>query len=181
VDRVEADPGAVSLIETARDRLTKGLPGYRASDVDAFLDGVLAALRRGEPPSPAVVRAVAFPVTKWRTGYSQRDVDRLIGELAQLVGRPGADADAEASAAISELVDRIRSSVFRTTFRGGYDEEEVDKYLDQMMRALSRGERGTVWQLAGEARFTKTKLRPGYVVADVDGLLASVANALSDL
>ena len=40
-------------------------------DVDSFLNGVLAALRSGEPPSAADVRAVAFPLTKWRTGYAR--------------------------------------------------------------------------------------------------------------
>jgi DivIVA domain-containing protein len=176
---VDADPGAVYLLETAKERLAKDLPGYRISDVDSFLDRVLAALRRGEPPSPTVVRAVRFPVTKWRPGYAQREVDRLIGELAQLVERPGSAA--EVSLGVRELVDRIKSSRFGTTHRGGYDEEEVDEFLDRIMDSLMRGERGTLPQLAGEARFTTARLRPGYVMADVDSLLASVDHALADL
>jgi len=43
------------------------------------------------------------------------------------------------------------------------------------------GERGTLQLLAGEARFTTVRLRPGYVMADVDSLLASVEQALADL
>jgi hypothetical protein len=35
--------------------------------------------------------------------------------------------------------------------------------------------------LAGEPRFTTVKIRPGYVMADVDSLLASVQRALADL
>lgn len=42
------------------------------------------------------------------------------------------------------------------------------------MRNLIRGERGTLQRLAGEARFTTVKLRPGYVMADVDSLLTAV-------
>jgi DivIVA domain-containing protein len=176
---VDADPGAVYLLETAKDRLARDLPGYRISDVDSFLDGVLAALRGGEPPSPADVRAVTFPLTKWRTGYAPRDVDRLIGELAQLVQRPGSNADVPLG--VRKLVDLIRSSRFGTTHRGGYDEEEVDEFLDRIMDNLIRGERGTLRQLAGEALFTTVRLRPGYLAADVDSLLASVDHALADL
>jgi DivIVA domain-containing protein len=176
---VDADPGTVYLLETAKGRLARDFPGYRISDVDSFLDGVLAAVRGGEPPSPAHVRAVTFPLTQWRTGYAPRDVDRLIGELAQLVRRPGSEADVPL--AVRKLVDRIRSSRFGTTRRGGYEEEEVDEFLDRIMDNLIRGERGTLQRLAGEARFTTVRLRPGYVIADVDSLLASVEHALADL
>jgi DivIVA domain-containing protein len=170
----------VNLLETAKGRLAKDLPGYRIADVDAFLDGVLTAVRRGEPPSPAVVRAVTFPLTSWRMGYARRDVDRLIGELAQLVRGPEPDADFPPG--VRELVDRIKSSQFGTTRRGGgYDEEEVDKFLDKITGNLLRGERGTLRQLAGEPQFTTVRLRPGYVAADVDSLLAWVERALADL
>ena len=83
--------------------------------------------------------------------------------------------------AVRELVDRIRNSRFGTTRRGGYEEEEVDEFLDRIMRSLIRGERGTMRQLAGEAQFTTVRLRPAYVMADVDDLLGSVERALSDL
>jgi DivIVA domain-containing protein len=176
---VDADPSTIYLLETAKTRLARDLPGYRIEDVDSFIDGVLTALRRGEPPSPADVRAAGFPLTKWRTGYAQRDVDRLIGELAQLVRGPAQDA--EVPLAARELVDRIRSSRFGTTYRGGYAEREVDEYLDRITDKLTAGERGSMRQLAGEARFTTVKLRPGYVMADVDNLLAWVEHALAGL
>jgi DivIVA domain-containing protein len=176
---VDADPGTVYLLETAKDWLARGIPGYRISDVDSFLAGVLAELRGGVPPSPADVRAVTFPLTKLRTGYVPRDVDRLIGELAQLVRKPGSDADVPLG--VRNLVDRIKSSRLSATRRGGYEAEEVDKFLDRIMYSLVRGERGSLRQLAGEARFPTAKLRPGYVRADVDSLLASVEHAIADL
>jgi len=176
---VDADRGTAYLLETAKDWLARELPGYRISDVDSFLDGLLAELRGGAPPSPADVRAVTFPRTTWRTGYAPRDVDRLVGELAHLVQGPGSDLDVPL--AVRELVDRIRHSRFGTTRRGGYDEEEVDGFLDRIMRNLILGERGTMQQLAGEARFTTVRLRPGYVMADVADLLGSVEHALADL
>ena len=88
---MDSDPDAVYFLETAKERLAKGTPGYRISDVDSFLDAVLAAVRDGEPPSRADLRTVTFPLTQRRTGYVPRDVDRLIGELAQLVRRPGTE------------------------------------------------------------------------------------------
>ncbi len=176
---MDADPRTVYLLETAKDWLAKDIPGYRISDVDFFLTGVLVAVRGGEPPSPADVRAVTFPLTNVRTGYVPRDVDRLIGELAQLVRRPGSDADVPPG--VRKLVDRIKNSRFSTTRRGGYEAEEVDKFLQRIMHSLVEGERGSLLQLAGEARFPSGKLRPEYVRAEVDSLLASVEQALADL
>lgn len=112
---MDADRGTAYLLETAKDWLARELPGYRISDVDSFLDGLLAELRGGAPPSPADVRAVTFPRTTWRTGYAPRDVDRLVGELAHLVQGPGSDLDVPL--AVRELVDRIRHSRFGTTRR----------------------------------------------------------------
>jgi DivIVA domain-containing protein len=125
------------------------------------------------------VRAVTFPLTKWRTGYAPQDVDRLIGELAQVLQGPGSDAGGTLAA--RKLVDRIRNCRFGTTHRGGYAEEEVDEFLDRIMDSLLQGRRGTLQELAGEARFTTVKPRPGYVMADVDSLLASVERSLADL
>lgn len=169
------------MLETAKDWLPRDtqIPGYRISDVDSFLAGVLAALRSGEPPSPADVRAVTFPLLKLSTGYVPRDVDRLIGELAQLVRRPGSDADVPAG--VRELVDRIKSSRLGATRWGGYGAEEVDRFLDRIVRSLVRGERGSLRQLGGDASFPSAKLRAGYVKADVDSLLASLEQALAEL
>lgn len=177
---MDADPGAVYLLETAKERLARDLPGYRIQDVDSFVDGVLAALRSGEPPAAEDVRVVTFPVTKWRPGYATQDVDRLIGELTQALR--GLGPDAGVPQAVRRLADRIRNCRFGTTRQGGgYDEKDVDEFLDRIVGSLIRGERGTLQQLAGEARFaTVKKLRPGYKMADVEALLASVERALAD-
>jgi DivIVA domain-containing protein len=176
---VDPDGGAVYLLETAKGLLAKDLPGYRIADVNSFLDGALAKLRDGVPLSAADLYAVTFPRTKVRRGYAPRDVHRLIGKLAQLVQSP--EPDPGIPLPVRDLVDRMRNSRFETTWLGGYEEEEVDKYLDRIACDLIVGEPGTMRQLPGEARFTMVRYRPAYVMAEVDDLLGSVERALTDL
>jgi DivIVA domain-containing protein len=102
-----------------------------------------------------------------------------MGELAQLV--QGTGTDDAVPLTVRKLVDRIENVKFHTTHRGGYDQGEVDEFLDRITRGLTRGDRGTLQGLAGEARFTTVKIRPTYVMADVDNLLASVEQALAQL
>lgn len=71
------------------------------------------------------------------------------------------------------IIDRIRNAMFRTTRLGtGYDEEQVDTFLDRAIETLRSGYSPNV----RGARFTTTRLRPGYVRADVDGLLQEIAS-----
>jgi DivIVA domain-containing protein len=94
---------------------------------------------------------------------------------------PGPGSDADVPLAVRELADRIGNSRFAATRWGGYPQEEVDEFLDRIIHNLMLGERGTLQRLAGETRFSTVRLRPGYVKADVDSLLASVEQALADL
>ncbi len=71
-------------------------------------------------------------------------------------------------ASTAAAVARIRDVKFGTTRWDGYDEEEVDAFLDEMIARLSRGEAAD----PGVApEFTSTRLRPGYRKADVNALL----------
>jgi DivIVA domain-containing protein len=63
-------------------------------------------------------------------------------------------------------IARIRGAKFRTTRWDGYDADEVDDFLDEMIAQLGRGE-----PVPGAPAFTRTRLRPGYRGADVDALL----------
>lgn len=70
--------------------------------------------------------------------------------------------------ATQAAIERIRDAKFRTTRWDGYDEREVDTFLDEMIARLDRGESAG----GGMAPvFTSTRLRPGYRKADVDALL----------
>jgi DivIVA domain-containing protein len=73
------------------------------------------------------------------------------------------------------LIERIQNARFRTTRLGsGYDEEEVDTYLDKLVALLSGGGRLDAVELSF-VRFSTTRLRPGYVKQDVDTFLGEIA------
>jgi DivIVA domain-containing protein len=75
------------------------------------------------------------------------------------------------------LIERIKTAKFGTTRRsGGYDEEEVDIFLDKLVEVLSEGRRLNRAELCN-ATFTATRLRPGYVAQDVDSFLHEIAAA----
>lgn len=70
------------------------------------------------------------------------------------------------------MIDRIRNAKFRTTrLNPGYDEEQVDAFLDLAIEELGKG----CSPDARGARFSTTRLRPGYVPEDVESLLKEIA------
>jgi DivIVA domain-containing protein len=75
----------------------------------------------------------------------------------------------------SGLIGRIEKVTFSTTrLSTGYDEEEVDVFLDKVIAVLSEGGQPDQAELRG-AHFTTTRLRPGYVRQDVDGFLHEIS------
>jgi len=72
------------------------------------------------------------------------------------------------------MISRIRNARFRTTrLRPGYDDREVDTFLDRLVAALS--DPGSLDPLlVREARFPLTRWRPGYEPAEVEALLDEV-------
>jgi DivIVA domain-containing protein len=85
--------------------------------------------------------------------------------------------DAAPSADIQEtetvdLIQRIQNVVFRTTrLRAGYNEREVDTFLDRVIAVLREGR-----DLEGlrNPRFSTTRLSPGYDMEDVDNFLREI-------
>jgi DivIVA domain-containing protein len=76
-----------------------------------------------------------------------------------------------------DLIVRIESATFGTTrFSPGYNEEEVDDFLDKIVAVLGTAGQPDQGELAG-VRFSTTWLRPGYVQEDVSALLREVAQA----
>ena len=76
------------------------------------------------------------------------------------------------------LTQQIDNVAFRTTrLSPGYDEEEVDAFLDKLATVLSEGGQPDQAELRN-ARFASTRLRPGYVMQDVDDFLHEIARAV---
>lgn len=77
------------------------------------------------------------------------------------------------------LTQLIGSSRFARTRGEGYDEQQVDDFLDELAAALSSEEAAEdiTARIAG-ATFTPTRLRAGYALEDVDALLDEVTTGL---
>lgn len=90
---------------------------------------------------------------------------------------PGPGPAIALDAGTASLVERIKHVRFSTTrLAPGYDEEEVDVFLDKIVAALSQGGQLDRSELS-DIRFTRTRFRPGYTMPDVDTFLAEVARA----
>jgi DivIVA domain-containing protein len=68
------------------------------------------------------------------------------------------------------MIIRIRNARFRTTrFRSGYNEREVDTYLDEVISRLELGQ-----PPVPPTGFSVTRMVPGYVLDDVDTLVDEI-------
>ena len=80
-------------------------------------------------------------------------------------------------AATADLIERIRNATFDTTrFSAGYDEEEVDVFLDKVVAVLGQAGHPDHRELS-TPQFTTVRLRPGYAKHDVDRLLHEISEA----
>jgi DivIVA domain-containing protein len=88
---------------------------------------------------------------------------------------PDPEIPSEPDREIADLIQRIKAAQFSTIrLKPGYDEEEVDTFLDKLIAVLSKGGQLDQRELSG-VRFATTRMRPGYVMQDVDGFLKDVA------
>lgn len=95
------------------------------------------------------------------------------GENAEAyrVPSPANAANGHGGSGHDQMIERIETAQFRTTrMQPGYDEADVDRFLDDAVAALRRGELPD----ARGARFSTTRIRPGYNELDVDDLLDEI-------
>jgi DivIVA domain-containing protein len=84
------------------------------------------------------IERATFTATTLRRGYDQRQVDEFLDRVVstlrhvEQVGVP--DAAAGAWAVTAAEADRV--SFTQTQVRGGYDEREVDEFLDRIVSTL---------------------------------------------
>ena len=157
-------------IRNSRFRTTRMSPGYREDEVDDFLDVVAAELAgRG-------LGQVVPPPLPPRPGQNVPGHPMPPG----LPGSPGAPG-----ATPRMTPEDIRNSRFATTrLTTGYNEQEVDDFLDRAEHTLGvllqgRTDRATLTSAEVErVQFATTRARPGYDPAQVDRFLDALADEL---
>ncbi|GAB2963614.1 hypothetical protein GCM10027203_81400 [Nonomuraea fastidiosa] len=166
--------------------------GYDPVEVDALIGRIESTLGRGshllEPVTADEVRSATFRAV--RGGYQETAVDfaleAFVVALEAQAKRPVRLAMAEPTGDMlreewfETQAARVERVGFRTGRMGtGYNEDEVDAFLDRIVATL----RGTTqYPVTGEdvrnAKFSTVLLRPGYLIADVDSFLAGIADVL---
>jgi DivIVA domain-containing protein len=131
-------------------------------------------------PGTLTVAGLMLPVVPWI--MSRRRARRLDSSPAgtpSLGSAPTPDPDPAIAvdAKTAGLIERIKTVRFSTTrLSPGYDEEEVDAFLDKLVAALSQDGQLDRSELR-EVRFSTTRMRPGYGMPDVNAFLEEVAQA----
>lgn len=155
--------------------------GYSRQEVDTFVARIEGTLGRSPlyaPPVTAdVVRAVRF--ARRVGGYQMKAVDealdRYIRELEDEAGTNRLRAGE-----VDQLVGLVRNVRFGTTrLKGGYDERQVDAFLNKMIVAL-RENRARPSEV-NKAVFDVTRTRPGYRQSDVDAFLDRLSSEIGRL
>src|SRR5271154_1935984 len=166
-----ADRGAmIGRIEHARFGISRLGKGYGQKEVDDFLDGVVATLSGGKVPDPVMLRNTTFTNTWLRPGYRISNVRDLLEEIARY-SRSRRPEDKGMAVDREAMISRIKHARFGISRLGkGYDEKEVDDFLDDIVGTLGDGRFPDPATLRN-ATFTVAWLRPGYRMGDVRGLL----------
>ncbi|MDE3724695.1 DivIVA domain-containing protein [Nocardiopsis sp. N85] len=164
-------------VRNARFRTTRLSPGYREDEVDDFLDVVVADLagrglgRSGAMTPPLPPRPAAT--------HDPRPRDHPHQEPAGGGRSPGAAPQSRLTP------EHVREQQFATTrLTTGYNEQEVDDFLDRAeftLEVLQRGrpDRATLTSADVErVQFSTTRARPGYDPAQVDRFLDALADEL---
>lgn len=151
MDRVTPVGWTPEHIATVREvRLPVRRGGYHSRDVERWLDHVVALMNAGrEVP----VAASGLRKSPWRQGYSTEAVDALFGHIgawqrellrcqstAQRPTNEPATSEPEREWTPQQM-DWVRESIFRPA-RGkrGYEEGEVDAFLDDVLLAMGKGQ-----------------------------------------
>jgi DivIVA domain-containing protein len=165
-------------------RVSRLRKGYHRRQVDAFLSSVEVALGGAlPPPTAAEIRQVGFEMV--HGGYDPGAVDRALDTLEERViaahamtaGRRGRfDPDGEAEVLCRELAAPYMQRFPRTrTLHRGYDVDDVDEFVDQVLTAL-RGEATVTAEQVRGAAFRPR--RGGYREDVVDETLDRVVEHL---
>lgn len=158
----------------------RAIRGYHPHQVDTFVARIEATLGRrmmfAPPVTPDEVSDIRFTVTL--RGYSATAVDTALdGYRRELEAKSGAGRRRLPPAEADRLTGLIRNVQFSTTrLSEGYDERDVDAFLDRVTVGLR--ERRAWASDVRAARFTTSRMRPGYRQPEVDAFLEWLATEI---
>lgn len=153
--------------------------GYDIDEVDRFIDQVIVMVKAGEPREDIerFIDATAIEKTRVRTGYDIHEVDEFFTKIRAALAVPF-DPKTPRSVASSpkettRLVTMIENVRFQQTkYSSGYDQDDVDDFLDSLIAAVKRGKRGSdIETFIAGAKFNLAKFREGYDMDEVDEFL----------
>jgi DivIVA domain-containing protein len=155
--------------------------GYSRHEVDAFVARIEGTLGRAPLYAPPVtaddVTAVRF--ARSVRGYRMKAVDAALDAYIRELEDKGARGRMRPSE-VDRLVGLVRNVRFGTTrLRVGYDEQEVDAFLDKMISALKQNR-----ARASEVKsvvFAASRMRTGYRQPEVDAFLERLAAEIERL
>lgn len=118
-----------------------------------------------------------FRTVRMLEGYRRQDVDDLLAEVARR----------RAQGQFAGLADRIRAASFAPTrFQAGYNQDDVDEYLETLIAQVSaehpepsRTRPGTGPSRLERPAFRATNWAEGYSIVDVDAFLTEVESRLA--
>ncbi|GLY72604.1 DivIVA domain-containing protein [Actinoallomurus iriomotensis] len=159
----------------------RALRGYSPAQVDALIGRIEGTLGRRPLYAPPVtadeVNAAKFG--RAVRGYRMKTVDEALEEYIRTL-EDKAGGNRMASGEVDRLVGLVRNVQFRTTrVAPGYDEQEVDDFLNATITALREGTARA--SVVKKSVFAATRMRPGYRQAEVDAFLDRLASEIERL
>lgn len=165
----------VDFFSSAKFAVTKFREGYDQTEVDHFLDELIAAIQRQDPGTlnalPEQILNKRFSVTKFREGYDMDHVDVFLEEATLHFRALGQQAGAGAGTGEAQLAspygvpaaNQPRSAGlpfdgaffaalnFGHTRMGGLDIVEVDKFVDHVKEVVWSNNPDAIRRLSDEA------------------------------
>jgi DivIVA domain-containing protein len=159
-------------------------PGYHEVEIDAFLVRIEATLRGEDDLTAQEVQEIEFSgATPGQYGYDEDDVDTFLDLVVVMLEQAPPPLVKPPKPAERPLTARdVRTAEFGKPPRGrrGYQESQVDKFLDRIEDTLL-GQDDLTAQDIREVRFSRPLIgRRGYDETEVDAFLARVERQLGE-
>ena len=150
---INAPAGVLTSQEVMNAKFSQAtFEGYEQGAVDAFLDRVITTLQAWDLDSaqPAGTSQAAltshdvlntkFSIAKFFGGYEQDEIDEFLDEVTETLRawekRTAADPSQPAAPGMLTSGDVLNKKFSVGKFFGGYEQDEIDEFLDTIMRTL---------------------------------------------